>query len=232
MSAMPITQPKSSAKSDTQAVRTAIPPRDAKKQAQPPKITVGGSKPKMTFQGKAIKCIAQSDAEASRCSSKLPLTKKLFQVCSLQSERPNFKLSKLYTACKTRMRELASGPCLMMRTVRMASSSPPSSLGSKLGPPSKSDKTTKNSQSLIRRGLPRIESSMIFSDSWLANSTEPSAASKSYPGTAVVGSVRQLTTIGSDDGRETLRRTTATSTVEPPSEPFTLTNSEAKVTYP
>mmetsp|Transcript_16130 Transcript_16130/g.44613 ORF Transcript_16130/g.44613 Transcript_16130/m.44613 type:complete len:225 (+) Transcript_16130:453-1127(+) len=66
------TQPKSSARSETQAVRKAMPIREPKKQAQPPAKTVGGTRAKKTFQGRETMWTAQSLGVASACSSALP----------------------------------------------------------------------------------------------------------------------------------------------------------------
>mmetsp|Transcript_54148 Transcript_54148/g.156397 ORF Transcript_54148/g.156397 Transcript_54148/m.156397 type:complete len:228 (-) Transcript_54148:914-1597(-) len=179
MSGIPSTQPNNSAKSEMQVVRTAMPRRDAKKQAQPPARLVGGIMPIVTFHGSANTCMAQSAAPASRCSSRLPLTKMVLAIWSLQSDQAKRRPSGLQTRWSSRVAPPASPPCRPMVTVSIASSSPPSSSGSKAAPPSTSCKTTRNSRSTGRRAFPGIVTESVVSVSPSAKSTTPSASSKS-----------------------------------------------------
>mmetsp|Transcript_42683 Transcript_42683/g.120560 ORF Transcript_42683/g.120560 Transcript_42683/m.120560 type:complete len:317 (+) Transcript_42683:386-1336(+) len=179
MSGMEMTQPKSSARSEMQAVTPAMPKSEQVKESQPPKKVVGGKMLKSTFQGTEMTCMIRSDVEAGSSPSP-PLTRKLPLICWRQSSMPFWNVYTLMTRSilLSMLRVVPPGRTSTVM-VRKVWPSPPSSAGSRWRSPSGSSRMTKSLLSALHGVLAMISISMLLCVSPGENSTRPSTFSKS-----------------------------------------------------
>mmetsp|Transcript_13309 Transcript_13309/g.39688 ORF Transcript_13309/g.39688 Transcript_13309/m.39688 type:complete len:244 (-) Transcript_13309:1189-1920(-) len=133
-SSMPSAQPKSSARSPMMIVKKPMPSKENTKQTQPPRKVGGGViMARGTFHGSQIMCTIHAAIPACSCASRVPLTYTDSQNWSIHCTVPNRISSQLTVRSQTlKKRSLmvrGRGFSLMISTVRMFFSSPPSRSG-------------------------------------------------------------------------------------------------------
>mmetsp|Transcript_138817 Transcript_138817/g.387126 ORF Transcript_138817/g.387126 Transcript_138817/m.387126 type:complete len:222 (-) Transcript_138817:1421-2086(-) len=141
-SGMLMAQPSMVAKSPMRMVTMAIMNKATPKQTQPPPYSTGGTSAKKTFQGRAMKWMAQSSFVASASPSSSPLQHMAAENCSLHLVWPTFIWS--WFSLKALMTAVPDFPVGgTMKTVRMAESLPPSVVSSNMALPEESLRITR-----------------------------------------------------------------------------------------
>mmetsp|Transcript_104825 Transcript_104825/g.326865 ORF Transcript_104825/g.326865 Transcript_104825/m.326865 type:complete len:214 (-) Transcript_104825:247-888(-) len=177
MSGTSTTQPKSSARSESTAVRPAIMASEPQKHGHPPKRLNGGTGKKRILNGKQTKWNTQSRKVAVLCSSLLPLQYMALMLCLPQSTMLS-RTPSTFTrdpANPAQPALPASPPSAdgKMITVKIADSSPPSSSGLKRAPSACSN-TRKKMRSALPLALGKTRSSTLACETPGSNSRSPS----------------------------------------------------------
>mmetsp|Transcript_57565 Transcript_57565/g.175359 ORF Transcript_57565/g.175359 Transcript_57565/m.175359 type:complete len:342 (-) Transcript_57565:678-1703(-) len=197
-SSMPTTHPKSSAKSITQHVSPPMTAKDIMKHGQPPAKFDGGTTTAIgAFQGTLAMCIAQSSVEGVSSSSSTTCVTEA-TISSRQVLTDNRQESIFTTPSNQRLartvaeKRAKSSFSLWIVTVSTQLVSPPSVRESNSPSPSASSKITWNISLCSPNRLGNKVTGTNARASPGPNTSSPSAATKSYPGTAVRPSRRYL----------------------------------------
>mmetsp|Transcript_63707 Transcript_63707/g.166793 ORF Transcript_63707/g.166793 Transcript_63707/m.166793 type:complete len:241 (+) Transcript_63707:794-1516(+) len=185
-SGIPVTQPKSSAKSITMHVMAPMATKEATKQTHPPAKAGGGTEiAKRSFHGKEMMWKSMSAVDGFSPSSLSPTSKIASMMSSYQLAVPR-RIWSMFTTWSTKRLARTAELCLAkasfsFRIVMVSThlSSPPSSFGLKMAPPSASSRMIWNwsDTSPICLGLSSTSTSPMVSP--CAKVSSPSLSTKS-----------------------------------------------------